>query len=511
MGSGTLCERLVFNATRAPDSVAIETEGSRLTYLQLARAVLTAAGQLRRRGISRGDRVALLLENSAEYVTALYACWAIGALAVPLNSGASVREARRAIEHAGASLVLGESANKSLEALAREAKLNLVTIDRKSAASSPNPADESWESLTSGTPLDGPDCHMEDGALILYTSGTTGNPKGVLLTHRNLAANTAAIVAYLELTAADSILATLPFHYSYGNSVLHTHLYGGAKIVFGASMVYPQKLAESIRQSGVTGLSGVAATFSLLLEKSDWDSDIPRLRYVTQAGGPMGPAFTERLLASLRPETRLFVMYGQTEASARLTWLPPERLRTKLGSVGVPVAGVELTVVDDELKPVAAAVEGEVLVRGDNVMAGYWRSPEQTEQVLRSGWLRTGDVGYLDDDGYLYLRGRRSDMIKTGAHRVSPEEIEEVILELPEVAEVAACGVHDSLLGQVINVVIVGPASVECERRILRHCREQLALHKVPRKVHWRSSLPRTASGKVKRFELVAEIAKESP
>jgi long-chain acyl-CoA synthetase len=511
MGSGTLCDRLVLTATRAPNSVAIETEGSGLTYSQLALAVLTVAGQLQSRGVGRADRVALLLENSAEYVTALYACWAIGALAVPLNPGASVREARRAIEHAGASLVLGESANRSLAALAREAKLDLVAVDRKSAASSPTPADESWGSLTNGTPLDGVDCDLNDGALILYTSGTTGNPKGVLLTHKNLAANTAAIVAYLELTAADSILAALPLHYSYGNSVLHTHLSAGAKIVFGASMIYPQKLVESIRQSGVTGLSGVAATFSLLLEKSDWVSDVPRLRYVTQAGGPMGPALTERLLASLRPETRLFVMYGQTEASARLTWLPPERLRSKLGSVGVPIPGVELAVVDDDLQAVAAGTEGEVLVRGDNVMAGYWRSPEQTDQVLRDGWLRTGDVGFLDDDGFLYLRGRRSEMIKTGAHRVSPEEIEEVILELPEVAEVAACGVHDSLLGQVINVVIVGPASVEYERRILRHCREQLALHKVPRKVHWRSSLPKTVSGKVKRFELAAEIAKESP
>jgi long-chain acyl-CoA synthetase len=511
MESGTLCDKLVFNATRAPDSVAIESERARVSYSQLAHAVLIAGGQLRRRGIGRGDRVALLLENSTEYITALYACWAIGALAVPLNPGASVREARRAIEHAGASMIFGESTNKGLAALVREIKVSLVTVDRTGSAPSQSSTDESWSSLTSGVPLDEVESHIEDGGLILYTSGTTGNPKGVLLTHRNLAANTAAIVDYLELTAADSILAALPFHYSYGNSVLHTHLFVGAKIVFGGSMLYPQKITETVRQTGVTGLSGVAATFSLLLEKSDWISDVPRLRYVTQAGGPMGTGLTERLLASLRPETRLFVMYGQTEASARLTWLPPERLRSKLGSVGVPIAGVQLAVVDEGLKPVAAGVEGEVIVRGDNVMAGYWRSPEQTGEVLRDGWLRTGDIGFLDSDGYLYLRGRRSEMIKTGAHRVSPEEIEEVILELPEVVEVAACGVQDSMLGQVINVVIVGSASVEGERRILRHCREQLALHKVPRKVHWRSSLPKTASGKLRRLELAAEIAKESP
>jgi acyl-CoA synthetase (AMP-forming)/AMP-acid ligase II len=494
----TLPEQLAIVTARSPGAIAVEDDVGALAYAALAERVARLHSHLRAAGLSKGDRVALWLENSSDYVVALYGCWSAGVVAVPLNSGASLREVSRVLEHSGAVLLIAAAANRSVPALRDRVGCAVLLIDRE------GPESSSPERLGAASATD-LHCSLEDLGLILYTSGTTGNPKGVMLTHENLAANTAGIVEYLELTEADRVLAVLPFHYSYGNSVLHSHLSVGATLVIGPSMVYPQRVVDALRAKAISGFSGVPATFRILVDRTDIAVNPPLLRYVTQAGGAMGAALTQKLVAALHPTTRTFVMYGQTEASARLTYLPPDRLREKLGSVGVPLRGVEIAIVDEQGRRVRCGESGEVIVRGPNVMAGYWRNPESTTAVLVDGWLRTGDSGRLDADGFLYLDGRRTDMIKTGAHRVNPEEIEEVIIEVEGVTEVAACGVADAVLGQVVGVFVVGAASAEAERAILRHCREHLAPHKIPKKVYWRTSLPRTASGKIKRYELSEE------
>src|SRR3546814_165295 len=374
-----------------------------------------------------------------------------------------------------------------------------------------------------GTDLPMPGADML--AAILYTSGTTGAPKGVALSHRNLAANAVAIIDYLALGPDDSTVSVLPFHYAYGASVLHTHLAVGARVVlednlvfphlvaealarerapgfpgvpstfaplpgrgrldqsalsapapddstvsglpfhyaYGASvlhthlavgarvvlednLVFPHLVAEALARERATGFPGVPSTFALLLERGRLDQyDLSSLRYLTQAGGAMAPALTRRVHAAF-PQARLFVMYGQTEASARLTRLTPERLDDKLGSVGTPIDGVEIRVRRVDGSEASPGEAGEVCARGDNVMTGYWNAPEATAATLVDGWLRTGDLGHLDADGFLWLAGRRSDMIKTGAHRVHPQDVEEVIAELPGVREVAVTGVDDALL-----------------------------------------------------------------
>jgi long-chain acyl-CoA synthetase len=196
-------------------------------------------------------------------------------------------------------------------------------------------------------------------------------------------------------------------------------------------------------------------------------------------------------------------MYGQTEATARLTYLPPERLSDKLGSVGIPIPGVEIVVTDDNDGAVGPGVVGEVCVRGGNVMKGYFRDEEATRDVLRKGWLHTGDLGHLDADGYLYLQGRRSDIIKSGAHRISPLDIEDVIVALPEVAEAAVVGVPDEVLGEAIKAVItLKPGATLDAMKVQRHCSEQLPRYKVPRTIEFATSLPRTSSGKIMRYQL---------
>jgi acyl-CoA synthetase (AMP-forming)/AMP-acid ligase II len=206
------------------------------------------------------------------------------------------------------------------------------------------------------------------------------------------------------------------------------------------------------------------------------------------------------------PQARLYVMYGQTEATARLTWLPPERLEHKTGSVGIPVAGVEVQVRREDGSAVPTDESGEVWVRGPNVMQGYWHNPQATAEVLREGWLKTGDIGRLDGDGFLWLVGRRSDMIKTGAHRVHPQDIEEAIAELPAVAEVAVVGVEDATLGQVVKACIVRAGELTADQ-VKAHCRTRLAPYKIPKHVEFLAALPKTASGKVRRVELIESKA----
>ena len=318
-----------------------------------------------------------------------------------------------------------------------------------------------------------------------------------------------AIVEYLRLDASDRVLSVLPFYYAYGASVLHTHLISGGCVVLGPGLMFPHLVLDAIEQTGATGFSGVPSTFALLLEPlAQRERPLASLRYLTQAGGAMSPALTRRLREQL-PAPRLFVMYGQTEATSRISWLPPERLDEKLGSVGVPVAGVQWRIRREDGTAAMPGESGEVCVRGPNVMAGYWNNPVATAQVLRDGWLHTGDLGHLDADGFLFLQGRRSDMIKTGAHRVHPTDVEEVIAELPVVREVAVVGVDDEVMGQVIRafVVAAGELPPRAEDRIKAHCRARLAAYQMPRQITYVDTLPRTASGKVRRFQLMEQTA----
>jgi len=249
----------------------------------------------------------------------------------------------------------------------------------------------------------------------------------------------------------------------------------------------------------------VPSTFALLLNRVRFeDYDLSRLRYMTQAGGGMAHARVMQILIKL-PHVKFFVMYGQTEATARLTYLPPSQLLTKAGSCGIPIPGVEIEVRDEHGCALAPGTAGEVWARGPNIMQGYWNDAEATRAVLREGWLRTGDMGHRDADGFLYLQGRRSDMIKTGAHRVHPAEIEDVIAELDEVAEVAVIGVDDDTLGQVIKALVRARAGQTLDpMRVKAHCRDRLAAYKVPKYIEPVQALPRTESGKVRRY-LLAE------
>ena len=497
----TLPGRIAAVAARAADRVAIEEDGGRsIAYGRFWHQAQGFARALRAHGLDDGERVAVILPNRIEAAVACYAIWLAGGIAVPMNAQARSRELLPWLRHSGASHALFETTHRdAVEAVdrARRDDLRLQTWELWPDEPLPD---------VDGDALPAP---MSDElpALILYTSGTTGAPKGVTLSHRNLLANAEAVVRYLQLGEADSVLSILGFYYAYGSSVLHTHLLAGARVVLAQNLLFPHLLMKTTAERRVTGLSGVPSTFALLLERVKLgDYDLSALRYLTQAGGPMSPALAARLRAAL-PGPRLYVMYGQTEATSRLTWLPPERLDDKPGSVGIPVDGVELRIVGEDGRDAAPGHSGEVCVRGPNVMLGYWNDTEATARVLREGWLHTGDAGRLDEDGFLYLDGRRSDMIKTGAHRVHPKDIEEAVAELDGVQEAAAVGVDDAILGQAVRLYVVAPALRSGDDgtdidRIKAHCRRQLAAYKLPRDVIFVDALPRTASGKIRRAAL---------
>lgn len=498
-------------AKRYPQRFAIAGDDRRIRYAAFWEEAQRFANALRARGLRTGQRVAVLLPNRIEAAVACYGCWLAGGIVAPLNVQGRSRDFQAWLRHCDARHIVYEhSHTDAMDAIAAvDASGESAAIQRWPLGAEhplcPPALCPLGASNADDIDIDAVDrIAADDVALILYTSGTTGAPKGVTLTHGNLLANASAVVRYLGLNERDSVLSILAFYYAYGASVLHTHLITGGCVVLAQNLLFPHLLMDTIARERISGFCGVPSTYALLLERVKLgDYDLSSLRYITQAGGAMSPTLTRRMRAAL-PDARLFVMYGQTEATSRLTWLPPERLDEKISSVGIPIDGVQLRIAREDGSDAVIDEPGEVQVRGANVMRGYWNNPDASAAVMHEGWLRTGDMGHLDADGYLFLAGRRSDMIKTGAHRVHPNDIEDVIVELAGVSEAAVIGIDDDVLGQVIKAFVVAPGlPLRSENMIKAHCRERLASYKIPREIEFVSALPRTASGKVRRAALL--------
>ncbi len=351
-------------------------------------------------------------------------------------------------------------------------------------------------------PLLDPDKGFDDNrcAEIIFTSGSTGIPKGVMISHRNLTANTESIVTYLKLGSDDRMLVVLPFYYCYGLSLLHTHLRVGGSIVFNNSFIFIGGVIRDLLEHKCTGFAGVPSHFQILLRKSDnfKTTRFPDLRYVTQAGGKLAPIFIDEFRNS-HPEITFIVMYGQTEATARLSYLPPELYEAKKGSMGKGIPGVELKVVDEKGELIKPGEIGEVIAMGDNIMLGYFEDEEGTRNAIRNGWLFTGDLGTVDDDGYIFLTARKKEIIKVGGKRISPKEIEAVILEIPEVVDCTIEGVEDEIQGEALKATVVirsDNGREETIERIKHHCTRHLALYKVPQIFEIKEQLVIAATGK---------------
>ncbi len=514
-GMKTLCDLFLEQAGAAPGRVAVHHKGLDVTYGQLAEQSETIAAWLEREGLRRGDRVALLLGNSPEYVACYLGVLRAGGVAVALNPDTTVRELSATLGDASPTAIIsGSKAAPPLAAWGRQqlpkdgaaGVRQLILVEPAPSASFP----AEWQaSRLADVVRDGgaPSCAapgVDDLAQLIYTSGTTGRPKGVMLSHRNIAANCRSVVDYLGLGADDAVFVILPFFYSYGNSLLFTHLAVGGRLILASDFVFWNRALDLMVSQRATGFAGVPSSYAMLLHRSDFRKRaFPDLRYLTCAGGGLAPAVIEQLREAV-PHVRLFPMYGQTEATARLSTLMPEDLDAKPGSIGRGIPGVTLRVLDGAGEPVPPGEVGEIVAQGENIMLGYWNDPQETARVLRGGRLWTGDLARIDDDGYLYFVTRKSDIIKTGAYRINPKEIEDVILELDGVAEVAVAGRPDAIWGEAPVAFVVGSSNgdVPAEGEILAHCRRHLPRYKLVHAVRFVHSVPKTSSGKIRRTAL---------
>ncbi|MBD1260919.1 AMP-binding protein [Maribacter polysiphoniae] len=335
---------------------------------------------------------------------------------------------------------------------------------------------------------------------IIFTSGSTGKPKGVMISHKNIMANTDSIIQYLKLTSDDIVGVVLPFFYCYGLSLMHTHLKVGGSIVLNNTFIFLGSVIDDLKKYKCTGFAGVPSHFQILLKKSlsFKTSEFPDLRYVTQAGGKLHSIFIKEFIDAF-PRIDFFVMYGQTEATARLSYLPPKLLKDKIQSIGKAIPGVSLKVMNNEGKIAKTNEEGELLAKGDNIMLGYYKDEESTLKTIKNGWLHTGDIAKVDADGFIYIVARKKEIIKVGGKRVSPKEIEEVILSLPEVVDCTVSGIPDEILGEAIKVVITTQNKVDqklMKDKVLNTCAKKLSMFKIPQKFVFDTSIKLNATGK---------------
>lgn len=437
--------------------------------------------------IGENKNVLILFPNSSWFLIPYLAIFKSGNVCVPLNTDIEQKNLDYIIDQCKPSIAF---ISKRLKP-----KLNLdgVTLyDEDDLATLSAPGSETY---TEDTNFD-----AKRLAEIIFTSGSTGEPKGVMLSHRNLIANTDSILEYLNLTSEDTIEIVLPFYYCYGLSLLHTHLRVGGSIVLNNTFIFLGSVLDDLNKYKCTGFSGVPSHFQLLLRNSTSfkSMDLPYLKYVTQAGGKLHDVFIEEFREAF-PEVVFYVMYGQTEATARLSYLPPELLPEKLGSMGKGIPGVELDIVKENGQPAAEGEVGEIVARGDNIMLGYLNDDELTAKTLQDGWLHTGDLAQKDEDGFFFITARTKEIIKVGGNRVSPKEIESVILSLPEVVDCTISGEFDDMLGELLKAEITLVPKTDkdlAKERIQRKCATELISYKVPQKIEFLDKVSIAATGK---------------
>jgi len=490
------------SAARFPTKTALVCGDLRVTYAQLASAANRLAHALGLAGVERGDRVLLFLPNSSDAVAALFGVLKAGAVFSPINPTTKAGRLSYLMGNCQARAVV---TNRALLPVARDAAgraeldVAILTTDELD-----------WTSSKPTTPPQHGGIDV-DVAMIIYTSGSTGLPKGVVMTHRNIEAAATSITSYLENTPDDVILNALPLSFDYGlYQVLMSAKFGGT-VVLEPSFAYPYLVIRKMAAEGVTGLPLVPTMAAILLQMKDLKpGDLPRLRYITNTGAALPPSHIQRL-QQLFPTTRIYSMYGLTECK-RCTYLPPDQLGIRPLSVGKAIPNTEAYIVDERGERVGPGVVGELVIRGPHIMQGYWGDPEATAKRLRPGpypWekvLYTGDLFRMDDEGYLYFVGRQDDIIKTRGVKVSPREVEDVLYSLPGVAEAVVVGTPDPILGMAVKAIIVRAAgSTIAAADVLRHCAAHLEDYAVPKVVEFRSSLPKTDGGKIRRSDVQAE------
>jgi len=401
--------------------------------------------------------------------------------------------------------------DEQLGTIIRDCNIRTMFVQKKFRSKVKNNVSIFDEDLLPALPyIDGyvsPPADDDAVAVVIFTSGSTGAKKGVMLTHRNLSTNTESIVQYLGLNSKDRICASLPFFYCYGASLLHTHLRVGGS-VFLSNNIFLGGVIRDIDTFSCTGFAGVPSTYQILINKTSFLKEkLLPLRYMMQAGGQLPNKYI-RMIAEAFPEKKFYVMYGATEATARMSYLPPDLVLKKLGSIGKGIPGVTLEVLNEHGNPIQPGETGEITARGNNIMKGYYRDPEDTRNVIKNGRFYTGDLATIDDEGYIYIIGRAKNIIKAGGYRISPNEIEEFICSIEGVTDCVVVGIPDEIMGEAVVAVVQADKVTESigEDEILTRCKQHLPSYKIPTAIHFVEEFPLNASNKVDRQAITASI-----
>ena len=483
--AGRLVERL------GPGSCLIDAAARRTICSEdLPRLVSAYGAAFLSAGLRKGDRVligcSLTPASALVYLGAMYA----GLAAVPVEDREIRESARTLLQVTGAKAVWTETVVRARETDAGNSdEGSVLWLQGEPAA----------ELSTMMSPAD---CVASDLAALMATSGSTGTPRFVMVSHGNLIANTEAIIRSQGLASDDRAMLVLPLSYCFGASVLQTHLYQGGSVVFDRRFMFPDKVLHAISELGCTTFAGVPTVYNILLRRSDIRAiALPRLRRFLQAGGALAPQRIAEMRVAV-PSTAFYVMYGQTEATARISCMAPERWQEKPGSVGRPLDNLTVWIVDEDGNDLSAGQVGELRVKGPSVCSGYWNDTDETRRVYSGGWLRTGDLARQDKEGYLWIEGRKGAFVKMKGIRVSLAEVEARVTAIPGVYECAARGVDHPEAGEALVLFVVRDEGATIpEEEIRRH----LPAYWIFDSVRIVSELPKTSAGKIAHSSLKGE------
>jgi long-chain acyl-CoA synthetase len=503
-----LRELLEQRAGAMPEKVFLfsEPDGRQFTYSEFCRAVKRAAAMLASHGIAKGDVVSLLMPNSVEYIVAYFACWSLGALAGPVNSLLKEQEIAFVLSNSETKAILVHSEfHAPIEKIRNQLPhlRSVIAFDDEREATREFASETEESGQDAGAPGHSFSINKDDDAIIIYTSGTTGKPKGCLLTHGNLIANARQISDWLNFTPNDRLLTIMPlFHMNAVSVTTMSALYAG-----GSTVISPKFSAKrfwnAISDYQITSFGSVATMLSMLL--NTYPDGVPeglkteQFRFAMCGSAPVPAEVMKKFEETFN--CPVVEGYGLSESTCRSTFNPPDDSR-RPGSCGLPI-GNEMKVFDDDDREVPDGKLGEIVLRGENVLKGYYKNPEATALAFRKGWFHTGDIGYRDKDGFFFIVDRKSDMIIRGGENIYPREIDEVLYQHPAVAAAATIGIPDELYGEeVAAFVVLKDGAKFGEDELISYCAERLADYKCPKSILIVKDIPKGPTGKLLKREL---------
>ncbi len=490
-------------AEKYPDKVFLFFKDLEVTYRELNERMGQIAEGLARLKIQRGDQIALFLPNLPEFLYAFFGALKLGAVAVPINTQLKGEEAAYILKNSESRVLITTSA---LYRVIQPKRTALPMLEDLFLVGERQGGGNDFSSLymTSPQKLQG-EVHPEDPATLIYTSGTTGSPKGVILTHRNYLFDTAQFVHATQMTEQDRFLCILPLFHVNGQVITTlSPLFAGGSMVL-MEKFSPKDFFKMLEQFRATAFSAVPTIYAILLHAEEAEGhDLSSLRFCICGAAPM----PVELFQKFEEKFNAFILegYGLSEGTC-VSSVNPLKGKRKIGSIGLPLPHQEMKIFNEQDREVPAGEVGEIVIRGANVMAGYFKNQPATEEALRGGWLHTGDLGYQDEEGYFFIAGRKKEMIIRGGENIYPKEIEELLYRHPKILEAAVIGLPDPIWGEeVAAFVIPKPERSPTSEEILSYCQEHLAPFKCPKRVIFREAFPKTATGKIQKGRLKEEF-----